>query len=556
MASISAESAHSDQPIAVIGIACRLPQAADPDSFWQLLKEGRSAIGQVPKDRWGPGAQDADGALRDVVRHGGYLDRVDAFDAAFFGISPREARAMDPQQRMMLELAWESLENAGIRPQQASGSRTGVFIGAIWDDYATLLAQQGLSAITEHSVTGLHRSIIANRISYTLGLHGPSLTVDTAQSSSLVAVHLACESLRRGESDLAFAGGINLNIVPESTLGASKFGGLSPDGRCFTFDARANGYVRGEGGGAVLLKPLDRAQADGDTVLCIIRGTAMNNDGTTDGLTVPNPDAQRAVLRMAYEHAGVNPADVQYVELHGTGTKIGDPIEAAAVGAVLGTAEGRRAPLAVGSGKTNVGHLEGAAGIVGLLKTVLALKHGELPASLNFETPNPAIPLDEMNLRVQQDLTAWPETDGPRLAGVSSFGMGGTNCHVVLESSVTIPGPAEGKNIPVGVMPWLISGKTHKALRAQAARLLTYVEARPELDIGDTCLSLATTRTAFAHRAVALGGDREELLRGLAAVARGEDSAAAVEGRGASSAGGGVAFLFAGQGAQRLGMGR
>ncbi|MEU5599658.1 beta-ketoacyl synthase N-terminal-like domain-containing protein, partial [Streptomyces sp. NPDC020298] len=557
----SALPAASDEQTAsdeqAVGVACRLPRADGPDSFWQLLREGRSAVGEVPADRWGTDGRADGGALREVVRHGAYLDRVDTFDAAFFGISPREARAMDPQQRMMLELAWEAFEDAGVLPERVRGSRTGVFVGAIWDDYATLLARQGLTAVTEHSLTGLHRGIIANRISYTLGLHGPSLTVDTAQSSALVAVHLACESLRRGESELALAGGINLNIVPESTLGAAKFGGLSPDGRCFTFDARANGYVRGEGGGAVLLKPLAAALADGDPVLCVIRGSAVNNDGTTDGLTAPNAQAQRAVLRTAYARAGVDPAAVQYVELHGTGTRVGDPIEASAVGTVLGQAEGRSGPLVVGSAKTNVGHLEGAAGIVGLLKAALSLHHAELPASLNFETPNPAIPLDELNLRVQQALTPWPATEGPRLAGVSSFGMGGTNCHVVLEAAPQQPRPSRDATAePALPVPWLLSGKSRKALRAQAARLLTHVESRPALRPDDVGLSLATARTAFTHRAVALGTDRGELVRALTALAHGEAATGIVEGRTTAGSDARTAFLFTGQGAQRPGMGR
>ncbi|MDC7340019.1 polyketide synthase [Streptomyces lydicus] len=419
----------SEGAIAVVGLACRLPQAPDPQAFWQLLKEGRSAVGEVPHDRW-----DAD-TLTGPARHGAFLDRVDGFDAAFFGISPREAAMMDPQQRLVLELAWEALEDAGILPESVRGTRTGVFFGAMWDDYATLLHRRGLSAVTQHSVTGLHRSIIANRVSYALGLRGPSLTVDTAQSSGLTAVHLACESLRSGASEIALSGGVNLNIVPESAFGAERFGGLSPDGRCYTFDERANGYVRGEGGGVVLLKPLARALADGDPVYCVIRGSAMNNDGATDGLTVPNPQAQQDVLRLAYEAAGVDPAQVQYVELHGTGTKVGDPVEASALGAVLGTADGRERPVAVGSAKTNVGHLEGAAGIVGLLKVALSLRHGQLPASLNYEQPNPRIALDEWNLRVQRSLTDWPAAGAGALplAGVSSFGMGGTNCHVVLE---------------------------------------------------------------------------------------------------------------------------
>ncbi|MFI0152440.1 type I polyketide synthase, partial [Streptomyces lydicus] len=548
----------SEGAIAVVGLACRLPQAPDPQAFWQLLKEGRSAVGEVPHDRW-----DAD-TLTGPARHGAFLDRVDGFDAAFFGISPREAAMMDPQQRLVLELAWEALEDAGILPERVRGTRTGVFFGAMWDDYATLLHRRGLSAVTQHSVTGLHRSIIANRVSYALGLRGPSLTVDTAQSSGLTAVHLACESLRSGASEIALAGGVNLNIVPESAFGAEKFGGLSPDGRCYTFDERANGYVRGEGGGVVLLKPLARALADGDPVYCVIRGSAMNNDGATDGLTVPNPQAQQDVLRLAYEAAGVGPAQVQYVELHGTGTKVGDPVEASALGAVLGTADGRERPVAVGSAKTNVGHLEGAAGIVGLLKVALSLRNGQLPASLNYAQPNPRIALDEWNLRVQRSLTDWPAAGAGALplAGVSSFGMGGTNCHVVLEGAPEgvragddgePGGPASAE--AAGPLPWVLSGTDSAALRAQAERLRSFVAARPETPPADVALTLATSRTAFAHRAVVLGQDMDALLNNLTAVSNGQASPGVVEGC-VSGGSGRVGFLFSGQGSQRVGMGR
>ena len=292
-------------------------------------------------------------------------------------------------------------------------------------------------------MTGTHRSIIANRVSYTLDMHGPSLTVDAAQSSSLVAVHMACESLYRGESTLALAGGVNLNLIPEGFASAEKFGGLSPDGRCFTFDARANGYVRGEGGGMVVLKPLPAAIADHDPIYCVIHGSAVNNDGATDGLTAPNPQAQREVLLAAYRRAGVSPADVQYVELHGTGTKAGDPVEAAALGSAIGAVRAHGSPLIVGSAKTNVGHLEGAAGIVGLLKVALSVKHKAIPPSLNFATPNPRIPLEELNLQVQTTLDRWPREDRPFWAGVSSFGMGGTNCHVVLSGPPLARGAAE-----------------------------------------------------------------------------------------------------------------
>ncbi|NED11041.1 polyketide synthase, partial [Streptomyces sp. SID9124] len=423
-------SAHL-APIAVIGLACRLPGAADPAAFWDLLSRGGDAVGEAPADRGAAGAP----------ARGGFLDEVDRFDAGFFSVPPREAAAMDPQQRLLLELGWEALEEAGIVPGTLAGSRTAVYAGAIWDDYAALHHRRGEAGADRYSVTGLHRGILANRLSYVLGLTGPSLTVDSAQSSSLVAVHLACESLRAGESDLAIVGGANLILSPGSSADSAKFGALSPDGRCFTFDARANGYVRGEGGVAVVLKPLDRARADGDRVHCVILGSAVNNDGASEGLTVPDRAAQEAVLREAYARAGVAADAVQYVELHGTGTPVGDPVEAAALGAALGTDRPSDAPLQVGSAKTNVGHLEGAAGLVGLLKTALSVSRRRLPASLNFERPNPAIPLTELGLRVRTEEGPWPREGTPLIAGVSSFGMGGTNCHVVVGEAGADAGP-------------------------------------------------------------------------------------------------------------------
>ncbi|MFD9467063.1 beta-ketoacyl synthase N-terminal-like domain-containing protein, partial [Streptomyces sp. NPDC060027] len=552
-------SADSADGIAVIGLACRLPGAADPAAFWRLLSEGADAITDVPPDRWdGAAVGDADPSApgRTDIRRGGFLDRIGHFDAGFFGVSPKEAAAMDPQQRLVLELAWEALEDAHVRAGTLRSTRTGVFVGAIWDDYATLHHRSGLTAISPHTVTGLHRSIIANRVSYFLGLNGPSLTVDSGQSSSLVSVHLACESLREGESTIALAGGVNLNIVPESAMGAAKFGGLSPDGRCFTFDARANGYVRGEGGGIVVLKPLARAVADGDPVYCVIRGSAVNNDGGGDGLTVPLQAGQEQVLRLAYERAGIDPAHVGYVELHGTGTKVGDPVEAAALGAVLGAGRERGRPLRVGSAKTNVGHLEGAAGITGLLKAALSLSHRELPASLNFETPNPAIPLNRLNLRVQTEHTSWEgQEDRPLHAGVSSFGMGGTNCHIVLaEHRATAAGAAAEAGTSAAPTLWPLSARTASGLRAQAAALLAHAEAHPGLVLPDAGWSLATGRTAFEHRAVVVGEDRDDFLRALRELSTGGIDAALTTGR--TGARGELAFLFSGQGSQRAGMGR
>ncbi|MFI0773910.1 type I polyketide synthase [Streptomyces sp. NPDC021212] len=554
------------EPIAVVGMACRLPHAPSPSAFWQLLRQGRHAITAMPADRRHPGppAADPSGPAAPVVSatsaasatgwSGGFLDHIDTFDAEFFGIPPREAVAMDPQQRLMLELGWEAFEDAGIRPETLNDTPTGVFIGAIWDEYAAVLRRHRPLASTRHAMTGVHRSIIANRISHGFGLRGPSLTVDTAQSSSLVAVHTACESLRRHECTLALAGGVNLILTEESMeAAAAQFGGLSPDGRCHTFDARANGFVRGEGGGAVLLKPLAAAVRDGDPVYCVIRGSALNNDGATDGLTTPGPAAQEAVVRLAHQRAGTSPDDVQYVELHGTGTPVGDPIEAAALGAALGSARTADNPLPVGSAKTNVGHLEGAAGIVGLLKCALSITHRQLPPSLHYATPHPRIPLAGLGLRVQDELTAWPRPDRPLLAGVSSFGMGGTNCHLVLAEP---PAPVAATPPPAPpVVLWPLSGRTPAALRAQAARLRDHLADHPGADLADIGHALATTRTAFHHRAVLLGDGHhpDELVRGLDALAQGTQTAGLVRGRAAEP---GLALLFSGQGSQRPGMGR
>ncbi|MCY0950343.1 type I polyketide synthase [Streptomyces sp. H27-S2] len=545
MAEFQADTSASTEAIAIVGISCRLPHAENPAQLWQLLRDGRSAIGAPPAGR-----------PELISRPGGYLDDVSGFDAGFFGISPSEASSMDPQQRLMLELAWEALEDARILPSDLADSRTGVFVGVIADDYAALTHQHGAEGITRHTLTGLNRGVVANRISYTLGLHGPSAAVDTGQSSSLVAVHLAVESLRRGESAMAIAGGVNLNLVPDSTIGAERFGALSPDGLSFTFDARANGYVRGEGGAFVVLKPLHAAVADGDPVYCVLRGSAMNNDGTTEGLTVPSPAGQQDVLRQAYERAKVSAEQVQYVELHGTGTKLGDPIEASALGAVLGDGRVDGAELRVGSVKTNVGHLEGAAGIVGLLKAALCIRHRELVPSLNYETPNPDIPFDELKLAVQRSREPWPRPDEPLYAGVSSFGVGGTNCHVVLSDWRTesaaqeLPGAESGS----GVVPWVVSAKSAEAVAGQAGRLVSFLGDRPGLDVAAVGRSLVVSRARFDHRAVVVGETREELVAGVRALAAGVPAAGVVSGRAVPGGAGKTVFVFPGQGSQWQGM--
>jgi polyketide synthase 12/myxalamid-type polyketide synthase MxaF len=443
-----------NEPIAVIGMACRFPKASDPNAFWQLLATGTDAIVEIPAERWSVDEfydPDPEKPGKMHARRCGMLDRVDEFDAAFFGISPREAVQMDPQQRLMLELAWEVTEDAGIPVEHLRDTQTGVFVGVVWQDYARLQQQYAVAA-DSHTGPGQALSIIANRISYAFGLHGPSMALDTACSSSLVAIHLACQSLRSGESTMAFAGGVNLILSPETMVSLAKFGGLSSDCCSRAFDAAASGYARGEGAGIVLLKSVSTALADGDPIYCVIRGSAVNNDGASNGLSAPNPRAQEMVLREACRNANVDPADIHYVEAHGPGTVLGDPIEAGALGAVLGAARSPDRPLIIGSVKTNIGHLEGAAGIAGFIKVALSIKNNAIPASLNYVRPNPYIAFEDWNIRVQTTLGPWPCKERTPLAGISAFGWGGTNCHVVLEGfpvanaqilAVSAPSPQE-----------------------------------------------------------------------------------------------------------------
>ncbi|MFF2078454.1 SDR family NAD(P)-dependent oxidoreductase [Kitasatospora sp. NPDC058162] len=561
--------------VAVVGLACRLPGAPSPDSFWALLAEGRSAIGRPAAHR----------GLDPDLPPAGYLDHVDRFDADFFGLSPREAAETDPQQRLLLELGWEALEHAGIPPARLHGSRTGVFVGAMAHDYRLLRHGPDAPPPSRHTLTGLAHGLLANRISYTLGLHGPSLTVDTAQSSALVALHLAHRAVRDGDCELALAGGVNLILDSGSTVEAREFGGLSADGRSYPLDARADGYARGEGGGLVLLKRLDRARADGDPVHAVILASETNHGGAAEGLTVPDAGAQRQLIRRTLRQAGVDAADVQYVELHGTGTPVGDPVEAAALGAAYRGEGGHRGvdrdpdadedrlrsgALLVGSAKSNVGHLEGAAGIVGFLKAVLSLRHRQVPATLNHRTPHPRIPLDRLGLRVPDALTPWPDPARPPVAGVSSFGMGGANCHVLLTvpPSAAEPVGAAGPGSRAGGLAWPLSGRTEAALRAQAARLAEHLSARPgadpdagpdvdpEFDPAALAEALATTRTHFRHRAVLLGEHRADLLEGLRALADGAADPRAVLGTGPAGPVGGLALLFSGQGSQQAAAGR
>ncbi|UXY24901.1 type I polyketide synthase (plasmid) [Streptomyces cynarae] len=529
--------------MAVVGLSCRLPGSEDPDAYWALLASGGDAVTDAPAERLA--ALTSGGPLGAAAR-GGFLTGVDRFDPGFFSISPREAAMMDPQQRLVLELGWEAMERAGIVPASLRGADVAVFIGSMTGDYADLVHHAGpVSAASHHSFTGLSRGLIAQRLSYVLGLRGPSLTVDAGQASSLVAVHMACQSLRTGEADVALAGGVELHLASESAAVTERFGGLSPDGRCFTFDARANGYVRGEGGAVVVLKSLSKALADGDRIHALLMGSAVNNDGGGEGLTVPHEQAQRDVIRLAHNRAGTVPDDVQYVELHGTGTTVGDPVEAAALGAVYGSDRSADRPLLVGSAKTNVGHLGAAAGITGLLKVVLALTHGQLPPSLNYSVPNALIPLPELNLRVQDRLGAWPAGDGARLAGVSSFSVGGTNCHMI------VAGPPPGQErlrsaeaarpaFRSRLVPWPVSGHTAAALNAQADRLLRHLTDLPWEDrqaaatdgapctVRDIGRSLAVSRTAFRYRSVLLGTSLADFSEGLRGIGAARDARALV----------------------------
>ncbi|MFF7902001.1 type I polyketide synthase [Streptomyces sp. NPDC007920] len=537
------------EPIAVVGMACRLPGAAGPTSFWELLREGRDGISEVPSGRWT--AEGASASQPGSTGRGGFVDGIGEFDAGFFGVSPREAASMDPQQRLMLELSWEAVEDAGIPAWDVHGSPAGVFFGAIAGDYDALLNQYGAGSITRHSFTGLQRGLIANRVSHLFGLAGPSLTLDSGQSSSLVAVHMACESLRSGESELALAGGVHLNLVLESALRADRFGVLSPDGRCYAFDSRANGFVRGEGGVVFVLKPLSRAVADGDDIICLILGSAVNNDGRGEAVGVPDPAAQSAVIRAAQRRARVRPGDIQYVELHGTGTARGDELEAAALASVFAGSREPGSPLLVGSVKTNVGHLEGAAGAVGLLKAALSIRNGELPGSLNYASPGPRPLHGEADLKVRRGHGPWPCPGRRLLAGVSSFGIGGTNCHVVLGPAPGAAGQDTRRTAPEA-MAWPLSARSRPALQAKARDLAEQLARFPDLRPEDVGLSLATTRSAMDLRAVVVAGDRTEFGAALDALAAGD--ADATTAYGAARRPPKVVFVFPGQGSQWAGM--
>ncbi len=537
------------EPIAIIGIGCVLPGGADsPEAFWSLLSEARDAIVAVPADRWNIAAHfDPDPAIpgKTVARRGGFIDGISKFDAAFFGISPREAALMDPQHRLLLRCAWEALEDAGLPLDRVARSNTGVFVGISHSDYHGI-QKFGRSTIDVHTATGSALSIAANRISHRFDLRGPSFAVDTACSSALVAVDAACESLWTGRCEMALAGGVNAILTPDVTISFSRASMLSPDGRCKAFDARANGYVRGEGAGIVALKPLARALADGDPIHAVIRATVVNQDGRTSTITVPSRDAQEVMLREACARAGIAPSAVGYVEAHGTGTAVGDPIEAAAIGSVFGG--GRAAPCLLGSCKTNIGHLESAAGIAGLIKAVLCVRNGAIPPNLHFETPNPNIPFAELNIDVPRRLTPFPA--GERLVAVNSFGFGGTNACAIVGAAPSARAAQAAADAPV-LIP--LTAASDAGLNRVAARLAPVLDD-PAVTLADLAATLGARRTHLDHRLAVVGATRADLAADLAAIARGERPARAVAGRRENR--NGPVFVFTGQGAQWWAMGR
>ncbi|WP_394834884.1 phosphopantetheine-binding protein [Pendulispora rubella] len=503
-----------DDPIAVIGMGCRFPgNVHDPASFWSLLQQGKDGITEVPKDRWDIDAlydPDPDAPGKIYSRRGGFLEGADRFDAEAFGISAEEAALMDPQQRLLLEVCWEALENAGEAPTELQGSRTGVFVGLANQGYNRVLDPRDLDAFT---ATDTLASVASGRLSHAFGFHGPTMTIEAACASSLVAIHLAAESLRRGESELAIAGGVTLLLQPELQVYFSKLGLLSRDGCCKAFDANADGMVRGEGCGLVVLKRHSQAIADGNPVLALVRGSAVQSTGAGKGVAIPNALAERRVLRAALESGRLAPADVDYIETHGTGTWAGDAIELTALKAVFGEPRADGSSCVLGAVKTNIGQLEYAGGVAGVMKAILAFEHETIPRNLNYTTPHPRVPLEGTPLVIPTQSHPWRRGDRPRIAGVSAFGLSGALAHVLLEEP-----PRKAPETPRAtrsVHVLALSARTPDALRAQAARVADYLEAHPELSPGDVCFSANVGRAHFDHRLAVVGKTTTELATQL-----------------------------------------
>ncbi len=549
---------------AIVGYAVRVPGAADADEFWDVLRQGRDAVSEVPQDRWDlEEFYDPDPAAsgKIVTRRAGFIDDIAGFDAPFFGVSTREVKLMDPQHRLLLETAWQALEHSGTAPTALANTRTGVYMGLSTHDYLAMMTDELSYVETEsYMAIGTSAAAGAGRISYRLGLQGPAITVDTACSSSLVAVHQACQALRLGECDVALAGGANVLISPGTMITFSQSRMLAPDGRCKTFDAAADGYVRGEGCGVIVVKRLEDAIRDGDRIRAVIRGSAVNQDGASGGLTVPNGVAQQRVITEALERAGVAAGDVGYLEAHGTGTSLGDPIEVQAAGAALGDGRDASRPLLIGSVKTNIGHLEAAAGIAGLIKVILSLEHQELPKHLHFRNPSPHIPWDRLAVRVVDEATPWERNGRPRVAGVSSFGFSGTNAHIILEEApdeagtfAAAPAPLELPADPrFSVLP--LSARSPAALVQMADRYRRWLSAHPEATLSDVCLTAGVGRAHLEHRAALVVNSTESACELLGALA--DDRPAPGLVRGVCADRPKTAWLFPGQGSQFAGMAR